>query len=218
MLQPWHNPPARDERMADKSLLIRLKSRVSLPSASSARSNAMKRFDRMVLRGCTSAALILVTVLACPTTGWSQTAKCKPAPGVAGRVCQQIEAWGEALQASWQQKNPDLVVDKYAPDAILLPTCSADVAIGRPEIKKYFVEKFLPAEPRLTGIGTPTAGQAANVIFGSGEYEFTLKDKQGKDVVVPARYTYIFRGTGNAYLIAQHHSSLEPLNPAAKCP
>jgi hypothetical protein len=178
----------------------------------------MKRFDRTVLRGCTSAAVILVTVLACPTAGWSQTAKCKPVPGAAGLVCRQIEAWGEALQASWVRKNPDLVVDKYAPDAILLPTCSTDVARGRAAIKEYFVEKFLPAEPRLTSIDTPTAGQAASVIFGSGEYKFMLKDKLGKDVTVPARYTYIFRKTGNAYLIVQHHSSLEPLNPAAKCP
>jgi len=178
----------------------------------------MKRFDRMVLRGCTSAAVILVVVLAWPTAGSSQPAKCQPVPGVAGLVCHQIEAWGKALQESWEKKDPDLVVDKYAPDAILLPTCSADMAIGRADIKKYFVEKFLPAEPRLTSIGTPKAGQTGHVIFGSGEYEFTLKDKQGKDVTVPARYTYIFRGTGNAYLIVQHHSSLEPLNPAAKCP
>jgi hypothetical protein len=178
----------------------------------------MKRFDRMVLRGCTSAAVILVAVLAWPTAGSSQPAKCKPVPGVAGLVCQQIEAWGKALQESWEKKNPDLVVDKYASNAILLPTCSGDAAIGRADIRKYFVEKFLPAEPRLTSIGTPTAGQAGTVIFGSGEYEFMLKDKQGKDVTVPARYTYIFRRTGNAYLIVQHHSSLEPLNPAAKCP
>jgi hypothetical protein len=179
----------------------------------------MKRFDRMVLRGCTSAAVILVAVLAWPTAGLSQTAKCKPVPGVAGLVCQQIEAWGKALQESWQpgiHQYP--VVDKYASNAILLPTCSGDAAIGRADIRKYFVEKFLPAEPRLTSIGTPTAGQAANVIFGSGEYEFTLKDKEGKDVTVPARYTYIFQRAGNAYLIVQHHSSLEPLNPASKCP
>ena len=179
----------------------------------------MKRFDRMLLRGCTSAAVILVSVLAWPTEGSSQTAKCKPGPGVAAIVCQQIEDWGKALQASWRpgiQQYP--VVDKYASDAILLPTCSDEPAIGRADIKKYFVEKFLPAEPRLTSLGTPTAGRAGNVIFGSGLYQFTLKDKQGKDVTVPARYTYMFRQAGRGYLIVQHHSSLEPKNPAAKCP
>jgi hypothetical protein len=173
----------------------------------------MKRFDRIALRRYASAAVILIAILAWPSEGWSRTT---------GRACNVthvvkvlLRNWADTLERSWKDDNPNLIVDKYQANAVLLPTCANGPMIGRSQIKGYFVN-FLKEKPVVTEIGEPTVGGDCNAPFGSGLYTFKLDGGAGTQL--RARYTYIFHQTGPAsWLVTQHHSSLEPV-PASECP
>ena len=100
----------------------------------------MKCFDRIAVRRYTSAAVILLAVLAWPSDGWSRTT---------GRACNVthvvkvlLRNWADTLERSWKDNNPNLIVDKYQAGAVLLPTCANGPLIGRAQIKGYF-RKFL---------------------------------------------------------------------------
>ena len=172
----------------------------------------MKCFDRIAVRRYTSAAVILLAVLAWPSDGWSRTT---------GRACNVthvvkvlLRNWADTLERSWKDNNPNLIVDKYQAGAVLLPTCANGPLIGRAQIKGYF-ENFLKDKPVVAEIGEPTVGGSCNVPFGSGLYTFKLNGGAGAQL--RARYTYIFQQTGPAsWLVTQHHSSLEPVTTAAE--
>jgi hypothetical protein len=146
----------------------------------------MKRFDRIALRRYTSAAVILLAVLAWPSKGWSKTT---------GRPCNVthvvkvlLRNWADTLQRSWKDNNPNLIVDKYQANAVLLPTCANGPLIGRAQIKGYF-ENFLKDKPVVAEIGEPTVGGDCNAPIGSGLYTFKLSGGAGAQL--RARYTYL---------------------------
>jgi uncharacterized protein (TIGR02246 family) len=179
----------------------------------------MKGIDRIVLHRYASAAMIVLAVVASPSAGWSRAAA--RACNVKPAVMAALTNWTNQLAQSTPQ-NPAPVVGTYAADgAVLLPTCANGPLIGRDQIKGYF-EGFLKDRPRGE-IDTPQAriGGDCEFAFASGLYTFKLNAGTGPEL--HARYTFIFhrRGTG-PWLIAQHHSSLEPVPrpgaPAAGCP
>ena len=173
---------------------------------------AMRRFDRIALPGRAAAAVILLVVVAWPSRGWSKARL---------RVCEVqdvqrlLDNWASALEQSWQpQMNPTLIVNKYGTDAVLLPTCKNGPLIGHLNITGYF-RVFLADKPVVEGgFVHPNVGGDCNVAFASGLYTFKLNGGTPKEVLLHARYTYIFRHE----LIVQHHSSLEPDPPGAACP
>jgi hypothetical protein len=170
----------------------------------------MKRFDRKLLRGYAFAAVMVLAVLAWPSAGWSKTCD-------ATLVTQLVRDWAAALQRSWQENNPNLVVGKYDNAAALLPTCESGPLVGRTAIRGYF-DKFLTYKPEVIKIDPPAAGGDCTTPFGSGLYTFKLvKPGSGEVLQVAARYTYVFHRAGGTYLIMQHHSSLVPA-PGAACP
>lgn len=183
----------------------------------------MKRVDPIARRGCLFAAVLALAVLAAPSAGWSQVGpRCSPRDPAAF-VKSLLQAWADALKDS-NPSNPEPVVGKYDPRAILLPTCSKDPAIGTGPIRTYFAgtptaHGFLDYQPKVTKIGDPTAGgDCSAIVFGSGLYTFELNVK-GEVKTVPARYTYVFQraNASRPWLITQHHSSLVPKTDAA-CP
>ena len=175
----------------------------------------MTRFDRIVLRRCT--AVILVAVAAWPSEGWSRTAR--RACDVKPVVMALLVNWTKKLAESTSAK-PEPVVGTYEKErAVLLPTCANGPLIGRNQIKGYF-EGFLKDQPRGE-IDTQSASISGDCefAFASGLYTFKLNGGTGPQL--PARYTFIFQRTASGWLIAQHHSSLEPVarttGPGAAC-
>jgi hypothetical protein len=171
----------------------------------------MKRIDRItLLRGCACTAVSLLAVLASPSEGWSRTAR--RACDVRPIVMAALTNWTTKLAESTPQK-PDPVVGTYEPArAVLLPTCANGPLIGNGPIKGYF-EEFLKNQPRGE-IDTRAASISGDCEFGfaSGLYTFKLNGGTGPQLL--ARYTFIFHRTASGWLIAQHHSSLEPVPPS----
>jgi hypothetical protein len=172
----------------------------------------MKPFDRIVLRGYAAAAVIFLAVVAWPSAGWS-----RPRLQVCevNHVQRLLDNWASALKQAWQPPgNPMLIVDKYATDAVLLPTCANGPLIGRAAIKGYF-DDFLKKQPVVEGgFVHANIGGDCSVGYASGLYTFKLNGGTNKEVLLRARYTYVFRHE----LIMQHHSSLEPEPAGAACP
>lgn len=115
-------------------------------------------------------------------------------------IIQLFDEWNEALQT----RDPKQVAALYADNAILLPTVSNKVRHNREEIEDYFVT-FLAKEPqgKIDEANVRTFGDIA---INSGVYTFTLKG----DVVVPARFTFVYRWNGQRWMIIEHHSSQMP--------
>ncbi len=119
-------------------------------------------------------------------------------------ILTNFDRWNEALLSG----DPHQVAHLYAPDAILLPTVSNKVRHNHAEIADYFAH-FLLKRPsgKILESNIRVYGDLA---INSGIYEFTLSP-EGKSVsVIQARFTFVYRKTGDDWLIIEHHSSAMP--------
>jgi uncharacterized protein (TIGR02246 family) len=131
-----------------------------------------------------------------------------------GGSCAPIsEAQAEALFERWngalQTGDPDQVVALYSPNALLLPTLSAEPRQSPAAIRAYF-EQFLSHAPRGR-IDSRVLQLGCNELVDAGTYSFWLDG----DHWVAARYTFVYAFTGGAWRIVHHHSSLVPAPQAA---
>jgi len=100
------------------------------------------------------------------------------------------------------------VADRYAPDAVLLPTVSDEVRKTRAKIIDYF-DHFLTKKPRGTIKDSTVKIIGDKVAIDTGIYEFTLKNGDATEKV-QARYTFVYELRDGKWLIVNHHSSLMP--------
>jgi hypothetical protein len=124
-----------------------------------------------------------------------------------------LQNWATQLSRS-TPSNPVPIVSTYAENGVLLPTCANGPLGGRNEIRGYF-EGFLRPQPAVTfNMASARIGGDCAHPFASGLYTFRLND----GTQLQGRYTYVFgQRSPNVWLIAQHHSSLEPASTSA-CP
>jgi uncharacterized protein (TIGR02246 family) len=122
----------------------------------------------------------------------------------------QIAALFDGWNAALQTGDPEKVADRYASDAVLLPTVSNKIRTDRAEIVDYF-DHFLPSKPVGKKVETIVNVLDSNSAIDTGIYEFTLTDPDtGAKRVVEARYTYEYEKRGGTWLIVNHHSSAMP--------
>jgi len=155
------------------------------------------------------AAIVTVTsVLALGTVG---TVAATAGPqGEAKPTKKQIAALFDGWNAALQTGDPKKVANRYAPDAVLLPTVSNEIRTDRAEIVDYF-EHFLPNKPAAKKVETYINVLDSDSAIDAGAYDITLTDpKTGVKRVVEARYTYEYEKRGGKWLIVNHHSSVMP--------
>ncbi|MFJ8476680.1 SgcJ/EcaC family oxidoreductase [Kitasatospora sp. NPDC094011] len=117
-----------------------------------------------------------------------------------------FDQWNAALQTG----DADQVADRYAPDAVLLPTASPVIRTDRAGIVDYF-EHFLEKKPRGEKVRSVINVLDANSAIDAGLYRFYLTDpKTGVTKPVDARYSYEYEKRGGRWLIVNHHSSVLP--------
>jgi uncharacterized protein (TIGR02246 family) len=113
----------------------------------------------------------------------------------------QFDGWNKALATL----DPNKVADRYARDAVLLPTVSNQVRDTRAEIVDYF-KKFLAGKPQGTILQSHVKLLGRNAAIDTGTYRFTMADGS----TVDARYTYVYERVNGKWLIVNHHSSAMP--------
>jgi uncharacterized protein (TIGR02246 family) len=164
----------------------------------------MKRRIRKRAAVITAATLAAATAV---TIGISTSAGAAPQkPPAKAQIAALFDGWNAALKTG----DPEKVADRYAPDAVLLPTVSNKIRDTHAEIVDYF-EHFLENKPVGKKIETIVNVLDENSALDTGLYEFTLTDPDtGAKRTVEARYTYEYEKRGGTWLIVNHHSSVMP--------
>jgi uncharacterized protein (TIGR02246 family) len=123
------------------------------------------------------------------------------AAGPAEEANAVVDQWSAAFTSN----DPEAVVQKYWPDAILLGTVSPVISEGTQAIENYFSP--------LKGSGNKNAVQERrtividdNAVLVTGFYEFT-RMQEGKPVPGPSRFTMLITKRGGDWRIVHHHSS-----------
>ncbi|MDO8307995.1 MAG: DUF4440 domain-containing protein [Actinomycetota bacterium] len=128
------------------------------------------------------------------------------APADSPAMTDAYEHWIEVLEGA--DCDGSEVAALYTRNGILLATFK-DYVQGRADITKYFDD--LSCKEGLTvDTGRLTARRAGNMGYVTGLYTFAYTSIDGTKVTVPARMTFVFVKRGDAWLIANHHSSQEP--------
>jgi uncharacterized protein (TIGR02246 family) len=155
------------------------------------------------------AAIVTATaIVAVGTVGTVAATAGTDAPGKPGKkeIAALFNGWNAALQTG----DADTVADRYAKDAVLLPTVSNKVRTDRAGIVDYF-EHFLQNKPAGKKVQTVINVLDSDSAIDTGVYEFTLTDPDtGAKRVVKARYTYEYEKRGGQWKIVNHHSSAMP--------
>lgn len=153
-----------------------------------------------------------ITVVAAGTfTAGVGVAQAGDDQGRRGRVTEReiaglFDQWNAALGTG----DPEKVADRYARDAVLLPTASPRIRTNRAEITDYF-EHFLQKKPRGEKIRSVINILDADSAIDAGLYRFHLTDPAtGVTKPLEARYTYEYEKRGGKWLIVNHHSSVLP--------
>ncbi|MCX4907610.1 SgcJ/EcaC family oxidoreductase [Streptomyces sp. NBC_00878] len=158
-----------------------------------------------------TAALVVAGAV---TAGVSQAApehRAKPAVSQAAKptkkqIAALFDGWNKALQTGDSEK----VADRYAKDAVLLPTASPIIRTDRAGIVDYF-DHFLLNKPKGEKIKSVINILDNDSALDAGLYVFHLTDPTtGVKRDVEARYTYEYEKRGGKWLIVNHHSSVLP--------
>ena len=124
---------------------------------------------------------------------------------------EEADAFFARWKAAYDANDNVAVAKLYAADALLHGTRSRDVTIGREAITKYFTvvvgtgNKVEFREKQLRVISPTTI-----MIVGFNDF---MRNREGKLVPEPARFTMVLVKQGSEWLIAHHHSSLRPPPP-----
>lgn len=142
-------------------------------------------------------------------------------PLAAAESCASLDARAvAALFDDWNFSLSSLdanqVVQRYWPNAVLLPTVSNTPRTNSAMIGDYF-DHFLAKRPRGR-IDTRTIQGGCNVAMDVGTYTFSLMDDKGVTSEVAARYTFIYQYRDGAWKIIHHHSSAMPESAASAEP
>jgi uncharacterized protein (TIGR02246 family) len=127
-------------------------------------------------------------------------------------VAALFDDWNFALSSL----DSSQVVQRYWPNAVLLPTVSNTPRTSAAMIGDYF-KHFLAKRPRGR-IDTRTIQGGCNVAMDVGTYTFSLMNDKGVTSDVAARYTFVYHYRDGAWKILHHHSSAMPESGASTLP
>ena len=123
-----------------------------------------------------------------------------------------FDDWNFALSSL----DANQVVQRYWPDAVLLPTVSNTPRTNAAMIGDYF-QHFLAKRPRGR-IDTRTIQSGCNLAMDVGTYTFSLMSDKGTVSEVAARYSFVYQYRDGAWKILHHHSSAMPEGAAGVAP
>ena len=122
-------------------------------------------------------------------------------------ITASYNSWIAALETA--DGDGATVARQYTKNAILLATFSKYVK-GRTALTNYF-DGLTANENLKVRTNRITTGHDGEMGYATGLYTFSYTDEAGKTVKVPARFTFVFlQNNDGQYLIANHHSSVDP--------
>lgn len=120
-------------------------------------------------------------------------------------------AWVDAMICP--KNDVQRVLDLYHADAVLLPTFSPKICLNHDQLYEYF--KNLITLPTLS-IDTEDffSAECNHLIINSGIYVFRYRSQE-RPIIIPARFSFVYKKYNDAWLIMNHHSSVLPVQPTS---
>jgi uncharacterized protein (TIGR02246 family) len=143
------------------------------------------------------ALLAAVFLLACQTALAPETSKAE--------IAAVTQKWIEGMT----RHDVDSVVALYDSEAVLWGTRSPTLRDNPSKVREYFnMLRTVPPTYKAV-LGEQRIRVYGNLAINTGTYTFSeLRD--GKEVVRPARFSFVFRNVNGRWLIIDHHSSAMP--------
>jgi uncharacterized protein (TIGR02246 family) len=126
------------------------------------------------------------------------------------RADDAVSAQVAAATAEWistfNTRDPVCISALYAPDAILWGTVSKTIRTTPGEILEYFEESSAMRPDLRMFLGEYHVRLYGDIAINSGYYT-SRNPVDGKEVVIPMRFTFTYRKEGDRWMIINHHSS-----------
>ena len=131
-----------------------------------------------------------------------------PSPALAGPredVSAATQAWIDGMN----RHDAGHVVALYDPEAVLWGTRSASLRDTPDTVRDYFkILQTVPPSYKVT-LGEQRIRIYGDLALNTGTYSFS-EDRDGKPMIRPARFSFVYRNRGGRWLIVDHHSSVVP--------
>jgi uncharacterized protein (TIGR02246 family) len=125
----------------------------------------------------------------------------------------EVQAATQAWVAAFNESDAAKTSSLYLPEAALWGTVSPTLISTQAGIRQYF-ERGFSANPLKVAVGEQLVRVYGDIAINSGSYTFT-RTVQGQPRSNPARFSFTYRKVNGQWRIADHHSSLVPVPPAA---
>ena len=123
-------------------------------------------------------------------------------------VAAATQAWVDAMTSH----DVERVLALYDSEAVVWGTRSPKLADNPEAVRGYFnILRTVPPSYKVV-LGEQRIRIYGDVAINSGTYTFS-EVRDGKDIVRPARYSFVYRNRGGRWLIVDHHSSAVPAAP-----
>lgn len=146
---------------------------------------------------------IIIAVFAAIVLFGCQTA---PAPDSAKvAIAQATQKWIDGMT----RHDIDSVVALYDPEAVLWGTRSPTLRDKPDTVRGYFdVLRTVPPSYKAV-LGEQRIRIYGDIAINTGTYTFS-ETRDGKEIVRPARFSFVYRYRNGRWLIIDHHSSAVP--------
>ena len=104
--------------------------------------------------------------------------------------------------------NAVAMTDLYLENGVLLGTLAKEIKQGHEQLQQYF-EMFLKKSP-IGSVDSFILQNFGDVCISDGTYTFEMDGESGNRESVAARYTYVWKKENKKWMIATHHSSVNP--------
>ena len=115
------------------------------------------------------------------------------------------QAWVDGMNSH----NAERVVALYDPEAVLWGTRSPTLRDSPASVRDYFkVLQTVPSSYKVV-VGEQRIRIYGDIAINTGTYTFS-EDRDGKAIIRPARFSFVYRNRDGRWLIVDHHSSAVP--------
>lgn len=142
----------------------------------------------------------LLLLFGCQTTQSPESAR--------GEIAAATQAW----IAGMTRHDIEGVLALYHPEAVLWGTRSPSLRDNPATVREYFnILKTVPPSYKAV-LGEQRIRIYEGIAINTGTYTFS-EVQDGKEIVRPARFSFVYRKHDGRWLIVDHHSSASPAPP-----
>lgn len=132
----------------------------------------------------------------------------RPPEAQRGEIAAATQAWIDAMSSHDAQR----VLALYDPEAVLWGTRSPTLRDNPAAVGEYFnILRTVPPSYKAV-IGEQHVRVYGDIAINTGTYTFS-EVRDGKEIIRPARFSFVYRNRDGRWLIVDHHSSAVPEPP-----